>query len=333
MQKAAHTRNKRIIMADDNQLVNVGGDDGDDIFVYTGGGQQVPRDVRRAKIDESLDTILARAFYKCRELIEVEGHNKLKKIEAEAFYWCTSLRRLMKINGVIEIEYQAFNSCTALTDLDFDKLEIIGYGAFSFCRSLRSINIPCTRRVREYAFQHCEQLIDAVFGEDLEGMEDGAFTYSALRRIAIPLKDNLIVEDGAFAGCGNLSRVDLVGGIHKTISSLHMESWRGTLTEEINRINQELPNTSRYSKTEAIQRWIRSVIDRMEQYKTEHKVLVKEAMTLLELALWKAKLIDEIDGNESELTIVQGKRTRQERRITSGASIVIKNVLLFLELK
>jgi hypothetical protein len=36
--------------------------------------------------------------------------------------------------------------------------------------------------------------------------------------------------------------------------------------------------------------WMRSVIDRMEHYKAEHNILVNEAATLLELALWKAKL-------------------------------------------
>ena len=40
-----------------HQLVGGNNDEvGDDIFVYTGGDQQVPRDVRRAKIDESAAT-------------------------------------------------------------------------------------------------------------------------------------------------------------------------------------------------------------------------------------------------------------------------------------
>ena len=82
-------------MADDNN-----GDD--DVFVYTGG--RAPHDVRRAKIDESIDTIPREAFYRCAQLIEVEGHNKLKKIERSAFRSCHSLRRLTKMNSVIEIE-------------------------------------------------------------------------------------------------------------------------------------------------------------------------------------------------------------------------------------
>ena len=336
-------------MADgNNQLVGGNNDDGgDDIFVYTGGDQEVPRDVKRAKIDESVDTILAGAFAECGQLIEVVGHKKLKKIEAEAFYKCRRLRRLAKMNGVKEIEENAFYSCTALSDLEFDKLEIIAAGAFFNCTSLGSINLLSVRRVGEDAFHGCGALTDAVFGEELGRIEGRAFFgCPALRRIVIPLKDGFIVEEYAFFGCHNLSRVDIVGGIHKTISSLHMESWKNEIDDEINRINRILPEIphQRYSnnnKTKAIQRWIRSVIDRMEHYKTEHKVLVKEAMALLELALWKAKLLNE-EGMQCEADeekkpkkakIDKEESIRAEHRVTCGANIVIKNVLPFLALK
>jgi hypothetical protein len=141
-------------MANNHQeLVDVGDDD---IFVYTGGEQRVPRDVRRAKIDESIDTIPRDAFVDCTQLIEVEGHNKLMKIEEDAFMRCRRLRRLTKMNGVIEIERWAFGGCNALSDVDFDKLEIIGSYAFDNCNSLRSINMTSVRRVEEYAFQYCK---------------------------------------------------------------------------------------------------------------------------------------------------------------------------------
>jgi hypothetical protein len=151
------------------------------------------------------------------------------------------------------------------------------------------------------------------------------------------LKDNLIVEDAAFNLCENLSRVDVIVGIQKTISSLHMEIWRNEMKEEIDRINQTLPDTQSTAKGAAIQRWIRSVIDRMEHYKTEHQIVLKEAMTLLELALWKANLDENESGVPSQegvrVTRRQVKRARKERCITSGAGIIIKNVLPFLELK
>jgi hypothetical protein len=179
-----------------------------------------------------------------------------------------------------------------------------------------------------------------VFGKDLERIEAFAFlTCNALRSISIPLKDNLFGYN-VFSGCHYLSRVDtLAGGIHETISSLHLESWRNEMEEEIDRINQTLPNTPNYSKTHAIEQWITRVLGRMEHYKTEHQIMLKEAMMLLELALWKAKLLNEADENKCNVDEVTKKAkidvetARKEHRVTCGASIVIKNVLPFLALK
>jgi hypothetical protein len=50
-------------MADNQLLDNDGvGGGGDDIFVYTGGEQRVPRDVKRVRIAENVDTILEETF-------------------------------------------------------------------------------------------------------------------------------------------------------------------------------------------------------------------------------------------------------------------------------
>jgi hypothetical protein len=245
------------------------------------------------------------------------------------------------MTGLIEIEDDAFKSCSALSELEFDKLEIIGGGAFIDCKSLRTFNVPSIRGVGAEAFMRCQALTDVMFGQHLERIGGYAFLEcTALRSISVPLKDNLMVINNAFLYCGNLSRVDtLVGGMHKTMSSLHLESWRDEMKEEIDRINQTLPNIRAIEKTEAIRGWITRVLQRIENYKTEHLMLLKEAMTLLELALWKAKLLNERDGkkcNVDEVTKnskIDTEGARKEHRVTCGASIVIKNVLPFLALK
>jgi hypothetical protein len=325
-------------MMADNQLLNDNGGD-DDIFIYIGGEQRVPRDVKRVRIAENVDIILAETFRECFQLIEVEGQNKIKKIEQYAFNNCRRLRKVTKMTGVVEIEADAFLRCYALSELDFDKLEIIRDGAFCLCKSLRSINIQSIRRVDGSAFMNCTALTDVVFGEKLERIGAFALTVcTALRRIAIPLKDNLILDEYAFNHCRNLSRVDtLAGGIHETISSLHLESWRNEMEQEIDRINQTLPNTP--EKTTAIQQWITRVFSRMEHYKSEHQTLVKEAMTLLELALWKARILKETDEKRCNVDEVAKKAkidveaARKVHRVTCGASIVLKNVLPFLALQ
>ena len=104
---------------------------------------------------------------------------------------------------------------------------------------------------------------------------------------------------------------------------------------EINRIDQVLPNTIASENTEEIRRWMDLVIDKMDYYKAEHFRYVKEGTTLLELALWKAKL-DEKEDNSGEGKTKKAKAdtesARNDRRITCGADTVIKNVLPFLQL-
>ena len=106
---------------------------------------------------------------------------------------------------------------------------------------------------------------------------------------------------------------------------------------EINRINQVLPTIPADDKTEVIQQWMELVVDKIDNCKAEHNRYVKEASTLLELALWKANLedkkADRLEREAVRTTRGSRKRARKEISVTSGASIVIKNVLPFLQLE
>lgn len=190
------------------------------------------------------------------------------------------------------------------------------------------------------AYTQCENLSEVELPEGLEKVGKLAFFYCiSLRRVAIPLKDGMLGV-GVFKNCKELPRVDLVGTVHKTISYLHLNSWRNEMDLLIRRINVDLVNLDSSEKTEAIQEWIRTVLERIEHYKIEHIISVNEAMTLLKLALWKIKL----DGTEGGVlgqekvrtTRLQWKRARlkdrHEKLVTSCASIVIKNVIPFLML-
>jgi len=294
------------------------GDNNDVAFVYMGGDQEVPFDVTHAIVDRSVDTIRRRAFYNCRHLVSTEMHDGVKIIEEEAFQHCESLKRIHLL-GVKVIEEGAFADCTALEDVEFgNELDKIGWEAFART-SLRKIKIPKVRAIEANAFVNCEQLTEAAHlsSEDLESVEYGAFMYCLrLRRIAIPLKND-ILDDCAFSDCDNLTQVDLVGGIHKTISSLLLDSWKNEMNDEIDSINRDLPNIH-YDKTFVIRRWMIRVIRRIEHYKSEHYALLKNNMTQLELALWDANLLN-VDS-----------ASRHEARVTCGANIIIPHVLSFL---
>eukprot|EP00986_Skeletonema_menzelii_P002459 scaffold660_cov71-Skeletonema_menzelii.AAC.1 len=311
--------------------------DEEEIFVYMGGDQRVPDGVRRARIHKSVKIVPKRAFFNCRQqLIYVEFHDDIEIIEKNAFRGCRLLRSI-KLLGVKIVKKFAFCG-TGVTDVEFgDKLETIEHYAFNSCRALKNIKMPTVRTIGDFAFSFCSELSDVEFGEELETLQRGAFhTCPKLKRIALPLKGDNMIGDYVFGECPMLTTIDVVGGIHNTVASLHMESWRNKMMGHINRINEVLPNTDIYSTTEAIQRWIESVIHRLDHYKAEHQKLLKEATTLLELALWKAKLFDNEGGNfvREGVRTTRGskKRARKEICVTSGADVVIKNVLPFLRL-
>jgi len=134
------------------------------------------------------------------------------------------------------------------------------------------------------------------FGKELESIRVGAFyCCTSLERITIPLKDNMITENGIFQGCKKLESVDLVEGavLRRIINALVLDEWRNDMDVEINAINQSLPTTPAGSddfydvgeKTEAVQLWIKSVLHKIVRYKAQHHSLLNEAATTLQRAL------------------------------------------------
>jgi hypothetical protein len=297
-----------------------GGDNDDGVFIYMGGS--VPHHLRETithvRVHKSVKIITWSAFQYCAWLVSIEMHDGVEIIEHHAFSDCASLRGI-KLTGVRVIEKFAFVNCTALAGVEFgDKLETIGDGAFAGT-ALRNIKIPKVRSIANGAFAECKQLTDAeLLSKDIETIEGYAFeSCPRLRRIAIPLKKNLLCNN-AFTDCDILSQVDLVGGIHKTISSLLLDSWRNEMSDLIDRINRDLPNIH-YDKTFVIRRWMERVLERIRHYKSEHYALLKNNMAQLELALWK-----------SNLPNVGAAESRHEARVTCGANIIIPHVLSFL---
>jgi len=278
--------------------------------------------------------------------MQVETHDGIRRVDKYAFHKCKSLRRI-NLRSAVEIGVMAFYECENLKVAEFgDKLEIIELGAFYECSSPKYLKLPSITTIETAAFWMCSALTDIEFSERLETIGGRAFrSCECLQRIAIPLKRNLfplfVRHDhnqiyGQFDGCDQLKTIDLVGGIHKTVASLHMGSWSTEMQEEINRINQVLPTISGELKSEAIRQWMDSVLDKMDHYKAEHHRYVKEATTLLELALWKTKLgarEDNYAEGRTKKAKVDVESARKGKRITCGADTVIKNVLPFLQLK
>ncbi len=313
-----------------------------DVFIYRGG--RAPRHITHARIDKSVDEIEAHAFRYCENLVQVDTHDGIRAVRVDAFYNCVSLRWI-NLRSAVEIGWCAFCQCTNLESVEFgDRLEIIGNAAFSQCTSLALDNLPSSVVTIGFnAFLRCKRLTDIELSERLETMGARAFmNCKRLKRIAIPLKRDLFESSDVekvykhFEGCERLTTVDLVGRIGKTVASLHMEIWRIEMIAEINRINQVLPTTPVKEKTEEIRQWMESLLDKMDRFKAQHCRYVKEGITLLELALWKAKLGEQeeyAEEGQRKKAKVDAECSRKDKQITCGADMVIKNVLPFLQLE
>ena len=323
-----------------DHVVDEEGDDGD-IFIYRGG--QAPQHVTHVLIDKSVDEIEDNAFCFCRNLLQVETHDGIRKIGRFAFWGCKSLRRI-NLKFVVEIEDRAFVKCDNLESVEFgDRLERIGNKAFEHCVSIEHLKLPSIITIGSGSFTDCKRLIDVELSERLETIGKGAFRRcERLHRIAIPLKRDLFVFNqysqrySQFDRCEQLVTVDLVGGVHKTVASLHMERGRMDMIAEINRINHVLPNTPDDEKTNELRQWVDLVMEKLSHYVFEHCRYVREGIILLELALWKARLDEKEEyagERKAKKAHVDATSAREEKRITCGADIVIKNVLPFLRLE
>eukprot|EP00985_Skeletonema_marinoi_P024964 scaffold17877_cov151-Skeletonema_marinoi.AAC.1 len=287
-------------------------------------GGQAPQHVTHVLINESVEVIEESAFDGCENLVQVETHDGIREVERGAFIKCKLIRRI-NLKSVVEIGTAAFYQCENLESVEFgDKLETIGEFAFTECRSLEHLRLPSIITIEEGAFAECSRLIDVEFSERLETIGGHAFyDCKRLQRIAIPLKRGLIPFDDMLNECNQfdkgdqLTTVDLAGGAHtKTVSSFHMECWTTEMQAEINRIKQVLPDEI-WDKTIPIRQWKDSVIDKMDHYKAEHYRYVKEGVTLLELALWKAKLDEKEDNcveGRTKKAKVDVESARRERR-------------------
>ena len=275
--------------------------EGDDIIRYTYRGEEgeiIPREATHIVVLARV--IPSEAFRWHGNIVEVICHEDVEKIETAALANCYSLRRVV-MPGVKIVKMWAFSNCPALTDVECEKLEMIGEEAFSVCESMRSIDLPSAEIVVERAFADCKALTDVKFGSRLERIEEKVFLgCTSLERITFPMKDGIIDENDIFQGCCNLKYADLVEGkLQETIAALHLHIWRNDMNREIDSINRILPITyagyewdedaMEYGdpgqKAWAIRAWIRSVLRKIIHYQAEHRRVLNEAATTLQLVL------------------------------------------------
>jgi hypothetical protein len=150
-----------------------GGANNNNVFIYRGGDEVVPREATHVIVDPSVDTITRRAFQNRRGRVSIDAHD-----------------------GVEIIEEEAFMDFTQLESITLPGVRVIGRMAFfsEESSSLRNITLPKVEVIGPSAFIGCYQLTEVEFSEDLQSVGNLAFCDCIrLRRIAIPLKDDLLM--------------------------------------------------------------------------------------------------------------------------------------------
>jgi hypothetical protein len=150
------------------------------------------------------------------------------------------------------------------------------------------------------------------------------------------------IEKGAFQGCHSLRGIKLPGvkevGYIAFINCIRLMDVE--FGDKLETIEEYAFACCPLRRSIVILPIVRTIGERVFGYckqLTDVYALLKKDMTLLELALWKAKL-DESDASEEDtpngkaVRNIDVESVRKELRVVSGADIIIKNVLPFLKL-
>jgi len=220
--------------------------------------------------------ISERTFFNCTRLRDVELHEGIQKIEEDAFSRCQSLERISIPFTVTEISHAAFYKCSSLKEVVLNKgLEKIGKGAFDSCTSLESITIPSTvTEIDSDTFKDCQGLRVVELHEGIQKIAWNAFEECVtLERFKFP---DLSTRLDTITRAGQREVEDRIDDIRRSVERRGSELFipeRGFVVQGSNWVGKK------------------RILGRIDRLITYYEL--KEATTLLELAMWKSKINQE----------------------------------------
>jgi len=230
--------------------------------------------LERITFPSTLAKISERTFFNCRSLTEIELHEGIQNIESDAFRSCSSLEYIVLPSTASEVGDCAFEHCTSLKKVVLQEgIQKIEKRAFHGCTSLDSIKFPFTvTEISERTFLNCPRLREVGLHEGIQKIDVDAFEdCSSLERFTFP---NLSTRLNTITRAGQREVEDKIDNI------------RGNLVE---RRDSELfvsaVSVVMFCYNWKIRRKVFGRIDRLIAYYE-----LKEATTLLELAMWRSKI-------------------------------------------
>jgi hypothetical protein len=158
-----------------------------EVFIYMGPiGTVVPRDVVRVRVDPSVTSIPAKAFYKRTKLTEVELCEGLVEIGECAFRWCNhSITKINIPTSLRRINDGAFSR--SLQCPIHDGIESIGTGAFLGCIFTNFRVPPLITMIPKGMLRNCNSTFSVEMPKNVTRITDFAFAHCyCLRNLALP---------------------------------------------------------------------------------------------------------------------------------------------------
>jgi hypothetical protein len=159
------------------------------VFVYTGpGGNDVPQDVVRVRVDPSVTSIPANAFNQRKKLATVELCEGLVEIREWSFSCCDHSIKIINIpNSLRRIEDLAFYRSLRGPFCLHDDIESIGELAFAHCIFTNFRVPPLITLIAEGMLRGCTTMFSLELPEDVTEIGSKAFSHCySLRNVAFP---------------------------------------------------------------------------------------------------------------------------------------------------
>jgi hypothetical protein len=159
-----------------------------EVIIYTGrpGGDDVPRDVARVRVDPSVTSFPARAFYGRKKLAEVELCEGLVEIGAWSFMLCgSSITKIIIPTSLRRINSFAFYKSLRCPIRLHDGIESIGDGTFGGCIFTNFRVPPLITMIPDSLLFNCKSTFSVEMSLNVTVINDQAFSNChCLRNVA-----------------------------------------------------------------------------------------------------------------------------------------------------
>ncbi len=204
---------------------------------------------------------------------------------------------------------------------------------------------PTVKEIGERAFEECSELTTVILNDGLEEIGRRAFALCALVRIVIPptIKE---IDERAFEECSNLTSVQFCDEIEEFVSAESMGHWwnngvhekclrtycffvRCNIPKRVGLVRSATWHTNIHGMLERIPSIFPKSLN-AHFYSIDSKLSAYEGSTMLEMAIWKSKIVDQTDGDIYLLDADMKMSCHIDS--LSMVDIIVPNVLSFLVL-